>query len=154
MKQFLIPIACCVALGACQPIAYQADDELIVNYDGSSLNELRTSAKAPLVFAEESYANETWASTKLPAGTYHFKINEPVPAVILATALLNDYTKNGPVDFDHRLDPLVQRVDQLHCTSHDSPTGFVGMESGDHVFIIKDYCREQGGGVWEATTNY
>lgn len=127
-------------------------DEIVVNYGGWSLNQLFETAigKQYFQFVHDSYKTESWASATLPPGVYTLKEGEPIPVVILATTLLAYRVQKGEMNFDNKSDPLVRMVDKTHCNERNTDS-YVGLYWGEgKLFVDKDYCSVQGGGVWEA----
>jgi hypothetical protein len=138
MRKFLILSAVLILAGCTAK-----PTEVVLQYAGLSLNQLQQSKEGSgvLVFAHEEYKNESWTSKSLPSGKYRLQPSDDIPAVILATALLTD-RKN---------DDLATRADRTHCVEGRDPEGYVGLYwSEEKLYVEKDYCSIQGGGVWEA----
>jgi hypothetical protein len=135
----------------------------VVRYSGWSINQLRSSeiGKDFLWIAKEDETSD-WANRTFAPGIYTLKPLEPVPAPVLAAALLSYRVQKGPIDFDKNPDdPLLGMADKLHCKDAPKRDDLIGMNWGDDwgpdgkthsikLAIDPEYCNVLGGGVWEA----
>lgn len=136
------------------PLPTPKPGEVVINYGGWSLNQLleKDAGKQFLRYAQDSYANETWADKALAPGIYKLNKEQSVPAVLMATALLAYRVQRGEINFnDTKKDALLLMVDEINCSQQKKSAGFVGLYwSEGKLYVDKDYCAVQGGGIWEA----
>lgn len=138
--------------------------QIVLRYGGWSLNELLATnvGATHMKYLDYAYKNEDWASARLPAGIYKLDDANPVPAVIMASALLANRLVNGEIDFDSTAENVLLRtVDKHSCSDIQEREDFIGLYWSDDwdadgkthstkLYLDKTYCHVMGGGVWEA----
>jgi len=136
-------------------------DTLVIRYGGWSLNDLRDARidGKILEYYDSGYADEPWAKEKFPPGVYTFTDQEPIPAVLLASALLTHKMQHTEFDWEDDRSVLMRIVDRMECKKggRDDLVGFYFSDDiGDegkvldtYLFVEKAYCNVPGGGIWE-----
>jgi len=135
-----------------EPLPAAGSGEVVLRYNRWSLRQLSETAAGKQYFTLSLAGEGGWLDDSLSPGVYHLKKGEKNSVLLMASALLAYRVEKGVTDFDSaKDDSLMGMVDALSCKKGRHPYGLIGLYwSEDKLYLEQDYCKVQGGGIWEA----